>query len=79
MAKMRAVQISKANGPFEVVEREIPSPGPGQVRIKVEACGIPLSLIVAAEDVLSLVGHDMQDAPGGRSLHGDMRVAARLV
>jgi D-arabinose 1-dehydrogenase-like Zn-dependent alcohol dehydrogenase len=40
MAKMRAVQISKANGPFEVVEREIPSPGPGQVRIKVEACGI---------------------------------------
>jgi alcohol dehydrogenase, propanol-preferring len=40
MAKMRAVQISKANGPFEVVEREVPSAGPNQVRIKVEACGI---------------------------------------
>ncbi|MET0791331.1 MAG: alcohol dehydrogenase [Polyangiaceae bacterium] len=40
MAKMRAVQISKAGGPFEVVEREVPSPGPNQVRIKVEACGI---------------------------------------
>ncbi len=40
MAKMRAVQISKANGPFEVVEREVPSPGPNQVRIKVEACGV---------------------------------------
>jgi D-arabinose 1-dehydrogenase-like Zn-dependent alcohol dehydrogenase len=40
MAKMRAVQIAKANGPFEVVERDIPEPGPGQVRIKVEACGI---------------------------------------
>jgi alcohol dehydrogenase, propanol-preferring len=40
MAKMRAVQISKANGPFEVVEREVPSAGPNQVRIKVAACGI---------------------------------------
>ena len=40
MATMKAVQITKANGPFEVVERDIPEPGPGQVRIKVEACGI---------------------------------------
>ena len=40
MAKMRAVQISKANGPFEVVERDVPNPGPTQVRIKVEACGV---------------------------------------
>jgi D-arabinose 1-dehydrogenase-like Zn-dependent alcohol dehydrogenase len=40
MAKMKAVQVAKAGGDFEVVEREIPSPGPGQVRVKVEACGI---------------------------------------
>ena len=40
MATMKAVQVTKANGPFELVEREIPEPGPGQVRIKVEACGI---------------------------------------
>jgi D-arabinose 1-dehydrogenase-like Zn-dependent alcohol dehydrogenase len=38
--KMKAVQVSKANGPFEVVERDVPEPGPGQVRIAVEACGI---------------------------------------
>jgi D-arabinose 1-dehydrogenase-like Zn-dependent alcohol dehydrogenase len=38
--KMRAVQVSRANGPFELVEREIPEPGAGSVRIKVEACGI---------------------------------------
>jgi len=38
--KMRAVQVSRANGPFELVEREIPEPGPGAVRLKVEACGI---------------------------------------
>ncbi len=40
MAKMRAVQISKPNGPLEVVERDVPEPGKGQVRIKVEACGV---------------------------------------
>ena len=37
---MRSVQVSKANGPFEIVERDIPEPGNRQVRIKVEACGI---------------------------------------
>jgi alcohol dehydrogenase/propanol-preferring alcohol dehydrogenase len=37
---MKAVQISKAGGNFEVVERPIPEPGREQVRIKVEACGI---------------------------------------
>ncbi len=37
---MKAVQVSKARGDFEVVERPTPEPGRGQVRIKVEACGI---------------------------------------
>jgi D-arabinose 1-dehydrogenase-like Zn-dependent alcohol dehydrogenase len=37
---MKAVQISKAGGNFELVERPIPEPGPRQVRVKVEACGI---------------------------------------
>jgi D-arabinose 1-dehydrogenase-like Zn-dependent alcohol dehydrogenase len=40
MAKMRAVQVPHPNGPFELVEREIPEPGARSVRIKVEACGI---------------------------------------
>jgi D-arabinose 1-dehydrogenase-like Zn-dependent alcohol dehydrogenase len=40
MPKMRAVEVSRPNGPFEVVEREIPEPGAGEVRIKVQACGI---------------------------------------
>jgi len=40
MSRMKAVQVSKAGGNFEVVERNIPEPGRGQVRIKVEACGI---------------------------------------
>src|SRR6476620_4748400 len=37
---MRSVQVSKPGGPLEMVERNIPEPGPMQVRIKVQACGI---------------------------------------
>ena len=40
VAPMKAAQISKSGGDFEIVEREIPKPGPGQVRIKVRACGV---------------------------------------
>jgi len=40
MAKMKAVQVTKANAPFELVERDIPEPGPRWVRVKVEACGV---------------------------------------
>ena len=40
MAKMRAVRVTRARGPLETVEREIPVPGPGSVRVRVEACGI---------------------------------------
>jgi D-arabinose 1-dehydrogenase-like Zn-dependent alcohol dehydrogenase len=37
---MKAAQISRPGGDFELVEREIPKPGAGQVRIKVRACGV---------------------------------------
>ena len=37
---MRAAQVTRPNGPFQIVEREVPQPGPGLVRIKVQACGI---------------------------------------
>jgi D-arabinose 1-dehydrogenase-like Zn-dependent alcohol dehydrogenase len=39
-SKMKVAQISKPGGDFELVERDIPEPGIGQVRVKVEACGI---------------------------------------
>ncbi len=37
---MQAAQISKPGGDFEFVERPIPEPGAGQVRIKAQACGV---------------------------------------
>ena len=36
----RAVQVPLAGGAFEVVQREFPEPGPGHVRIRVEACWV---------------------------------------
>ena len=49
MAKMKAVQVPKAGADFEIVEREIPQSGPGQVRIRVQACGICHSDVVTKE------------------------------
>ncbi|MGC2332184.1 MAG: alcohol dehydrogenase [Candidatus Acidiferrales bacterium] len=49
MAKMRAVQVPKAGGDFEVVERDVPQPGPGQVRIRVQACGVCHSDVLTKE------------------------------
>jgi D-arabinose 1-dehydrogenase-like Zn-dependent alcohol dehydrogenase len=51
MGKMIAVQVSRGGGPFEVVERPLPEPGAGQVRLRVEACG------VCHSDMLVKEGH----------------------
>src|SRR5208282_5263528 len=49
MPKMKAVQVPKAGADFEIVEREIPQPGPGQVRIRVQACGVCHSDVVTKD------------------------------
>lgn len=51
MPTMRAVQVSRPGGPLELVERPVPDPGPGSVRIRVHACGICHS------DALTKEGH----------------------
>ena len=40
MRTMKAVQVTQAGGPLELVERDVPVPGEGHVLIKVQACGI---------------------------------------
>jgi len=40
MPKMKAVQVSKPNGAFEVVSRDVRDPGPTEIRVRVEACGV---------------------------------------
>ncbi|MGA7460075.1 MAG: alcohol dehydrogenase [Candidatus Korobacteraceae bacterium] len=46
---MKVAQIAKAGADFSIVEREIPKPGPGQVRIKVKACGVCHSDVLTKE------------------------------
>jgi D-arabinose 1-dehydrogenase-like Zn-dependent alcohol dehydrogenase len=46
---MKAAQISKAGGDFEIVEREVPKPGVGHVLIKVQACGVCHSDVLTKE------------------------------
>jgi len=58
---MRSVQVSKPNGPFEIVERAIPEPGAGSVRIKVQACGICHSDVIS---VSGLMGSPFPLVPG---------------
>jgi D-arabinose 1-dehydrogenase-like Zn-dependent alcohol dehydrogenase len=40
MPAMRVAQVGSPGTEFELVERQIPQPGPGEVRVKVGACGI---------------------------------------
>ena len=40
MAKMRAVQVARGGGPLELVERDVPEPARGEVRVRIEACGV---------------------------------------
>jgi len=40
IAPMKVVQVPKPGADFQIVEREIPKPGAGHVRIKVQACGV---------------------------------------
>jgi D-arabinose 1-dehydrogenase-like Zn-dependent alcohol dehydrogenase len=49
--KMKAAQITKAGGDWELVERDIPETGPAQVRVKVDACGICHSDAVVKEGI----------------------------
>jgi D-arabinose 1-dehydrogenase-like Zn-dependent alcohol dehydrogenase len=49
IAPMKVAQIPKAGADFEIVEREIPNPGAGHVRIKVQACGVCHSDVLTKE------------------------------
>src|ERR1700722_18254813 len=49
VATMKVAQIAKPGAGFQIVEREIPKPGAGQVRIKVQACGVCHSDVLTVE------------------------------
>lgn len=49
IAPMKVAQVPKGGADFQIVEREVPSPGVGQVRIKVQACGVCHSDVLTKE------------------------------
>jgi len=49
VAPMKVAQVSEPGGDFEIVERGVPEPGPRQIRIKVEACGVCHSDVLTKE------------------------------
>jgi D-arabinose 1-dehydrogenase-like Zn-dependent alcohol dehydrogenase len=52
MATMRVAQVAHPKAPFEIVERPIPEPGAGTVRVKVQACGICHSDSIVKEGLI---------------------------
>ena len=48
---MKAARVTKPGGDFEIVEREIPTPGRGEVRIQVKACGICHSDVLTKDGI----------------------------
>jgi len=57
MPMMRAVQVARAKGSFEVVERPIPQTGAGMARIKVQACGVCHSDSVVKEGLFPNIAY----------------------
>jgi len=71
---MRVVQVPKPGAAFELVQRDIPEPTPGHVRIRVQACGICHSDVLTKDGLLPGIsyprvpGHEVAgiiDAVGG--------------
>ncbi|MFJ6141504.1 alcohol dehydrogenase [Kitasatospora sp. NPDC092286] len=87
MSTYRVAQVATAGGPFEIVEREVPEPGPGHVRVAVDACGICHSDVLFVEAGLPGVrfplvpGHEIAgriEALGELRHHPDWKVGDRV-
>ena len=50
---MKAATVKQKGGAFELIQKNIPSPGPGQVRVQVKACGICHSDVLTKEGPLA--------------------------
>jgi len=53
--RARYVQVEKARAPLELVTREVPEPGLGEVRVRVEACGVCHSDSVTVEGLFPFI------------------------
>jgi D-arabinose 1-dehydrogenase-like Zn-dependent alcohol dehydrogenase len=66
VATMRAVQVAAAGGDLRIIDLKVPDPGPEQVRIKVQACGVCRSdtiIVEAASQVFPIRGFQGMKSP----------------
>ena len=78
MAKMRAMVVRERGGPLAAEEREIPIPGPEEMRIRVQACGVCHSDVVTVQGLFPIVqypripGHEVIGVVDaiGEGVHG---------
>ena len=78
MAKMRAMVVRERGGPFVAEERDIPVPGPEEMRIRVQACGVCHSDVVTVQGLFPIVqyprvpGHEVIGVVDaiGEGVHG---------
>jgi D-arabinose 1-dehydrogenase-like Zn-dependent alcohol dehydrogenase len=54
---VKAVQVPAPGAEFEIVDRQIPQPGPGQVRIRVLACGVCHSDVVTKDGLFANISY----------------------
>ncbi|GAA3367656.1 alcohol dehydrogenase [Streptomyces sannanensis] len=86
MSSYRVAQVAATGGPFEIVEREVPQPGPGHVRVAVDACGICHSDALFVDAMLPGVrfplvpGHEIAGRIEelGEGTHSDWRLGDRV-
>ncbi|HZZ23286.1 MAG TPA: alcohol dehydrogenase catalytic domain-containing protein [Roseiarcus sp.] len=90
MAKMRAMVVHKVGGPLVSEERDIPIPGPEEIRIRVQACGVCHSDTVTVQRLFPFVqypripGHEVVGVvdglgPGVKAFRMGERGGRRLV
>jgi alcohol dehydrogenase len=52
MIKMRAMVVPKVGGPLQMIERDAPEPGPHEVRVRIQACGVCHSDVVTVQGLM---------------------------
>ncbi|MGV9267623.1 alcohol dehydrogenase [Kitasatospora sp. NPDC003701] len=86
MSTYRVAQVPSAGGRFEIVERDVPQPGPGHVRMAVEACGVCHSDTAFVEALLPgvrfplVAGHEIAGRieAVGEGVHSGWQVGDRV-
>ncbi|MEU5420573.1 alcohol dehydrogenase catalytic domain-containing protein [Streptomyces sp. NPDC001407] len=86
MSTYRVAQVAAAGEPFEIVEREVPRPGPGHVRVAVDACGICHSDVLFVQAMVPgvrfplVAGHEVAGRVEelGEGTEGPWRVGDRV-